>query len=84
MEEEVFAAMDEFGYTEKEKVKLWYDGFIFGNKKEIYNPWSILNYLDTGKLKPYWTNTSSNALIGKLVREGDKRIKTSFEKLLAE
>ena len=43
-EEEVFAGMDEFGYAEKEKVKLWYDGFVFGSKKDIYNPWSILNY----------------------------------------
>ena len=82
-EEEVFAAMDEFGYEEKEKVKLWYDGFVFGKKKDIYNPWSILNYLDKGKVATYWANTSSNSLVGKLIREGSRRVKISFEKLLA-
>ena len=81
-EEEVFAAMDEFGYKDKEKVKLWYDGFIFGSKRDIYNPWSILNYLDTGKLTAYWANTSSNSLVGKLLREGSHSVKTSFESLL--
>ena len=82
-EKEVFAALDEFGYADKEKVKIWYDGFIFGDKKDIYNPWSILNYLDTGKLMTYWANTSSNSLVGKLIREGSHRVKTSFERLLA-
>lgn len=82
-EEEVFAAMDEYGYEEKEKVKLWYDGFVFGNKKDIYNPWSILNYLDKGKVAAYWAHTSSNSLVDKLIREGSHRVKTSFEKLLA-
>lgn len=82
-EEEVFAAMDEFGYTEKEKVKTWYDGFIFGHKKDIYNPWSILNYLDKGKVTIYWANTSSNSLAGRLIREGSKHIKADFERLLA-
>ena len=81
-EEEVFAGMDEFGYTEKEDVKTWYDGFIFGTKKDIYNPWSILNYLDTGKVTAYWANTSSNSLVGKLIREGDRRLKEKFERLL--
>lgn len=81
-EEEVFAAMDEFGYTEKEKVKQWYDGFIFGKKKDIYNPWSIINYLDKGTITTYWANTSSNGLVGKLIREGSKNVKCDFEKLL--
>lgn len=81
-EEEVFSAMDEYGFCEKDKVKLWYDGFIFGNKKDIYNPWSILNYLDKGKLDTYWANTSSNGLIGKLLREGNQKIKQKFEMLL--
>ena len=70
-EDEVFEAMDEMGYQEKEKVKEWYDGFIFGKTKDIYNPWSILNYLDTGKFNTYWANTSSNSLIGRLVREAN-------------
>lgn len=81
-EDEVFGAMDEMGYQEKEKVKEWYDGFIFGKTKDIYNPWSILNYLDKGKFNAYWANTSSNSLVGKLVREGSKGVKADFEKLL--
>ena len=81
-EEEVFAAMDEFGFTEKESVKAWYDGFVFGNKRDIYNPWSILNYLDKGKVAAYWANSSSNSLVGKLLREGSHSVKTSFESLL--
>ena len=48
--EEVFAGMDECGYTDRETVKSWYDGFTFGSKTDIYNPWSILNYLDTGEI----------------------------------
>ncbi len=81
-EEEVFAAMDEYGLSEKELVKSWYDGFIFGQHKEIYNPWSVINYLDTGKIAPYWANTSSNSLAGKLIREGPPDVKTVMEDLL--
>ena len=81
-EEEVFAAMDEQGMEEKELVKSWYDGFIFGECRDIYNPWSILNYLDKGKLGTYWANTSSNSLAGKLIREGTPDIKMTMEDLL--
>ena len=81
-EKEVYAAMDECGLAEKEEVKKWYDGFAFGDKRDIYNPWSILNYLDTGKIMTYWANTCSNSLVGKLIREGSKNIKASFEALL--
>lgn len=81
-EDEVFGAMNEMGYQDKEKVKEWYDGFIFGKTKDIYNPWSILNYLDTGYITTYWANTSSNSLVGKLVREGNRGVKADFEKLL--
>ena len=82
-EEEVFAALDDCGLgEEKEKVKEWYDGFVFGKHRDIYNPWSILNFLDTGEYTTYWANTSSNSLVGKLIREGDRRIKLTFEKLL--
>ncbi|MBD5523479.1 MAG: AAA family ATPase [Lachnospiraceae bacterium] len=81
-EEEVFAVMDEYGLEEKEKVKSWYDGFIFGKWKDIYNPWSILNYLDTGRVATYWANTSSNSLVGKLIREGSPDIKMTMEDLL--
>jgi hypothetical protein len=82
-EEEMFAALDECGLsTEKEKVKYWYDGFTFGSHTDIYNPWSAINFLDTGKYDTFWANTSSNGLIGKLIREGDRRLKESFERLL--
>lgn len=82
-QEEVFASLEECGYGEKKtEVKHWYDGFVFGKYTDIYNPWSILNFLDKGRLGTYWVNTSSNGLIGKLVREGSREIKTSFEKLL--
>ena len=82
-ETEVFDVLDEYGLSDKKQdVKQWYDGFIFGNHKDIYNPWSILNYLDTGKLSTYWANTSSNSLVGKLLREGNRKIKEKFEALL--
>ncbi|MDY3797047.1 MAG: AAA family ATPase [Agathobacter sp.] len=83
MEEEVFAALEECELIEqKEEVKRWYDGFIFGTHKDIYNPWSILNLLDTGNFTTYWANTSSNSLVGKLLREGNRGIKEKFENLL--
>lgn len=82
-EEEVFQELEKYNLgTEKEQVKEWYDGFIFGEHKDIYNPWSILNFLDTGKYMTYWANTSSNSLVGKLLREGGRRIKEKFEGLL--
>lgn len=82
-EEEVFAALDEFGMDgEKQNVKWWYDGFIFGDSTDIYNPWSILNLLDKRKLTTYWANTSSNSLVGKLIREGSRDVKESFERLM--
>ncbi|MGN0251519.1 MAG: AAA family ATPase [Oliverpabstia sp.] len=82
-EEEVFETLDEYGISqEKERVKHWYDGFIFGEHKDIYNPWSILNFLDKKSFKTYWANTSSNSLVGKLLREGNRRIKEKFEVLL--
>lgn len=82
-EEEVFAALDEYGMDDKrEEVKKWYDGFTFGRCSDIYNPWSILNYLKTGKFSTYWANTSSNSLVGGLIREGNKTIKQDFEKLM--
>nr|WP_304972802.1 AAA family ATPase [uncultured Schaedlerella sp.] len=82
-EDEVFAAMDEYGLEEKERIKSWYDGFIFGEWKDIYNPWSILNYLDKKRVGMYWANTSSNSLVGKLIRESGRGVKESFESLLA-
>lgn len=82
-ENEVFAALDEFGLSEKKgEVKAWYDGFTFGSIRDIYNPWSILNFLDKKSFGAYWANTSANSLVSKLIREGSRDIKTSFEALL--
>ena len=79
---EVFAAMDEFGLTQKQEVRAWYDGFTFGNTHDIYNPWSIVNYLDKQRFAAYWANTSSNSLVGKLIQEGVPEIKIVMEDLL--
>ncbi len=82
-EAEVFEALDKFNLSDrKQEVKQWYDGFTFGNQTDIYNPWSILNYLDKKQFGTYWANSSSNGLVGKLIREGSKELKVSFESLL--
>jgi len=83
-EKEVFAAMDEQGIAakEQENVKRWYDGFTFGRVTDIYNPWSVTMYLDERKYDTHWANTSGNGLVGELIREGDKEIKSDFEELL--
>lgn len=83
-EAEVDEALREYGlYDRKDEVKRWYDGFSFGNKEEIYNPWSIINYLDKQRVGPYWANTSSNRLISSQIQKGTGQIKESFEQLLA-
>ena len=82
-EEEVFKALDENGLgAEKMKVKEWYNGFTFGKYKDIYNPWSIIHFLNKGVYDSYWANTSSNALANKLLQEGNHGIKQSMEQLL--
>ena len=82
-EQEVFQALEDFGYGDrKEDIKKWYDGFVFGNQADIYNPWSIINFLDTGKFAPYWANTSSNSLIGNLIQSGSQDVKMIMEDLL--
>ena len=83
-EEEVFTALDEQGISdEKEKVKEWYDGFTFGDKKDIYNPWSIINYLKFKKYETYWADSSSNRLVNELIRTGSAEIKNTMETLMA-
>ena len=82
-EKEVFAALNEYGLEDRmSDIKSWYDGFIFGKYKDIYNPWSILNFLDTGKIRTYWANTSSNSLVGKLIKEGSPDMKMVMEDLM--
>ena len=82
-EEEVFNALDEHGILDKKgEVKKWYDGFTFGDKKDIYNPWSIINLLKFKTFKTYWADSSSNGLINSLVKTGSSYIKTMMEMLL--
>lgn len=82
-EEEVFKSLDQFGMSDKKQiVKQWYDGFSFGPFKDIYNPWSITNYLKEKKLRPYWAYTSSNGLISKLLQSASANMKTQLEELL--
>ena len=82
LEQEVFGAMEELGLTDRKGVKWWYDGFTFGSVTDIYNPWSIINYLSKVKFTTYWADTSANSLINKLVREANAEIKEHFETLL--
>ena len=82
-EEEVFNALDEHGISDKKgEVKKWYDGFTFGDKKDIYNPWSIINLLKFKTFKTYWADSSSNGLINSLVQKGSSNIKMMVEKLI--
>jgi hypothetical protein len=83
-EEEVFASLKQQGFGEeaKREVKNWYDGFTFGGVTDIYNPWSVTNFLNTGKYDTWWANSSGNGLIGKLLRTGEPEIKSQFETLL--
>ena len=82
-EAEVFAALKEYGLQDKKRdVKSWYDGFTFGKMTDIYNPWSIIHYLDKHKVGSYWVNTSSNRLIEKLLREGKANIKLTLERFM--
>ena len=83
-EEEVFNSLDEQGLSDKKNiVKTWYDGFTFGDKKDIYNPWSIINFLKFKSLKTYWADSSSNGLINSLVQKGSPYIKTMIENLIS-
>ena len=84
-EKEVFKALDEQGLSnEKEEVKTWYDGFSFGDKKDIYNPWSIINFLKFKSLQTYWADSSSNGLINSLIQKGSSYIKMFMEILLKD
>lgn len=83
-QQEVWDALDAYGLSQRrEEVREWYDGFTFGSKRDIYNPWSIANYLDKKNASDYWANTSSNSLAGKLIREGSAQVKKTMEDLLA-
>ena len=82
-EAEVFAALEEREMSaHKEQVKNWYDGFTFGKVKDIYNPWSITMFLRTGEYGTYWADSSSNALVSELIRQGTPELKMQMEDLL--
>ncbi len=82
-EEEVFAALDSYGMSEeKEKVKKWYDGFVIGPVKDIYNPWSITNFLSKKAYRAYWVATSSNGMASKFIQTASSEVKTKMEELL--
>lgn len=87
---------DAFGFTESEvvsilkcqgldtfgQVKEWYDGFTIGERKDIYNPWSIVNYVDKHQFRPYWADSGGTGLITRLVLRGKLRVKQDLEVLL--
>ena len=82
-EQEEFASLDTFGLNEyKNQVKEWYDGFVFGKRRDIYNPWSITNFLDKKKFDAYWAATSSNSLVSRLIQTASSEIKEQMELLL--
>lgn len=83
-QEEVDAALKEYGRVSmRDEVRRWYDGFTFGGVAGVYNPWSITGFLDSGEVDSYWANSSTNALVDKLVRTSGPRFKEDFETLLS-
>ena len=82
-EQEVFSALDKLNLdSEKKRVKEWYDGFTFGKHPDIYNPWSITNFLDKKEYKTYWASSSSNGLINSLIQKSSPEVKHNMECLL--
>lgn len=80
--EEIKNVISDFDiHEDEEEIKKWYDGYIIGKTDEIYNPWSVLNFLKNRELKPYWVNTSSNDLI-KLILKKSTTVKEKMERLL--
>ena len=83
-EGEVFDSLDSFGLgASKDDVKRWYDGFVFGSHRDIYNPWSITNFLKEKKLRPYWASTSSNGLVSHLLQTASSETKQMMEDLIS-
>jgi hypothetical protein len=81
---EVDAALDEYGLEgRRQAVRDWYDGFTFGGVGDVYNPWSITQFLQSGgSFQAWWANTSSNGLVSTVVRTGGRTLKSDFEALL--
>ena len=82
-EEEVKGTLRDYGlYRNFSDVKKWYDGFRIGSVTDIYNPWSITQYLDNKELFEYWANTSSNSMVERLIRESSVDVKEDMESLI--
>lgn len=83
-EEEVKVGLARVGLLDyREKVKEWYDGFTFGQRRDMYNPWSITKFIDAeGIFDIYWANTSNNKLVSSLIRKSSKNMKMAMEQLL--
>ena len=74
LESEVIEMLDYFGMKYKiEEVKEWYNGYIFG-ESEVYNPWSIVNYIDNGEIKAYWANISGNTLLENMLNHAGESV----------
>jgi len=72
-EAEVQSMLEYYGVSDRfDEVRRWYNGYIFGQTHNIYNPWSILNYIDRRRAVPYWINTSSNDLIIKQIERNNE------------
>ncbi|MFN0204090.1 MAG: AAA family ATPase, partial [Bacteroidia bacterium] len=83
-EEETFKMLEDYDLSDrKESVKYWYDGYLFG-KVSIYNPWSILHYVDNHEedFQPYWVNTSDNALLRRLLLSGESNLREEMNDLM--
>ena len=82
-QDEINQVLKDFEITEKkEEIKEWYDGYKIGNTGDIYNPWSIINFIADRIIQPYWVNTSSNDLI-KLALKNSVSVKKQIEILLS-
>ena len=74
LESEVIEMLDYFGMRYKiEEVKEWYNGYIFG-ESEVYNPWSIVNYIDNREIKAYWANVSGNTLLENMLNHAGESV----------
>lgn len=86
---EVDQMLSHYGLEQKrETVKIWYDGYQFGDT-EVYNPWSVINYINSCYknrnefCRPYWSNTSSNSIVRTLVEKADLSVRQEIEALIA-
>ena len=81
--EETRQALQDYGEELSEEIRSYYDGYMFG-EINMYNPWSILCYLNEHELRPYWINTSTNALVRELIPKASRDFLTAFEELILD